>query len=115
MSCSYVSQIALNTNHISKLRSQKTKVQVADISGFVTYLGLLILGGCDEVGAVCGPLKVGDLHIGLVCLNIVELLSRLKDIPSALPSYQKSRKILTLASYCETVPSWCPAIMYFDK
>lgn len=39
--------------------------------------GGLVLGGGDEVEAVFGELKIGDLHVELVSLDVVELFAGL--------------------------------------
>jgi len=43
----------------------------------LVYLGGLVLGGGDEVGAVLVPLEVGELHVELVDLEVVDELARL--------------------------------------
>lgn len=77
-----------------------------------TDLGVLVLGSGNEVGPVGSPLQIRNLHIRLVGLDHVQQLAAL---PAKLASHAKSALsgcLLTFASYCETVPSSWPEIMY---
>jgi hypothetical protein len=42
------------------------------------YLGRLVLGGSEEVGAVGGELEIVDLVVELVGLDVLQLLTGLK-------------------------------------
>ena len=46
-------------------------------SSRLMYLGGLVLGGSDEVGAVGGELDVVDLVVELVGLDVLQLLTGL--------------------------------------
>jgi hypothetical protein len=72
------------------------------------YLGGFVLGGCDEICAVGRELNVVDLHIGLVGLDVFQLLTSL---PTVRKRFSDKRLRHTLASYWLTVPSSCPAMI----
>ncbi len=81
--------------------------------GGVDDLGGAVLGRGNAVGAVWGPLDICDLLALLVNHDVVKLLSGLFFVSIAL-SFSASAFRLTVASYWETDPSSCPAIMYLD-
>jgi len=79
------------------------------------YLGNFVFGGGDEVGAIGGHLEVCDLHALFVRLDVFEELSGLRSMVSITLSLEWDYTVGTFASYWDTVPSSCPARIYFDK
>lgn len=83
----------------------------------VAYLGRLVFGCGEEVGAVTGELDIVDLVVELVGLDGLELFTGLDEIVRMRLGGSNSKpKILhTFGSYWLTLPSSCPAMIYFDR
>lgn len=78
----------------------------------MAYLGRLVFACGDEICAIRGPLQVGDGVVELVDLHVVELFASLVQVRTG--NLDTGIVMRTLASYCDTLPSSCPAQMYLD-
>ena len=87
-------------------------------------MGGLVLACSEKVGSIGGHLEVLDGGIRGMGFEVVEEFATLRCYVSlvklngrtlALPSADHEWVEGTFASYCDTVPSSCPAMMYLDR
>lgn len=77
------------------------------------YFCCLIFRGCDEVGSVGCPLEIFDLLPFFMGLEVLQQFSSLRKVLMGVR--EESAQLPTFESYCDTDPSSCPAMMYFER
>ena len=79
----------------------------------IVYFCRLVFGGCDEVGSVGCPLEIFDLLTFFMGLEVLQQFSSLRKVLMDLR--ELFARSPTFESYCDTDPSSCPAMMYFER